>query len=69
MLRGAPRSHTVPVTKCLNGLSKVPEQVPAIGDLNGTRGALTNTVGVGASAIAGDDLDAGPVNSPAILTP
>ena len=57
----------MPVPKGLNGLSKVPEQVPPIGDLDGRRGALTDPVGIDAGTIAGDDLDAGPITQPAEL--
>ena len=64
MLRGAARSRTVSVTKGLNGLSKIPEQVPAINDLDGVWSALTNTVGISTSSIGGDDLDAGPITQP-----
>ena len=54
----------MPITKGLNGLSKVPEQVPPIGDLYGPRSALTDPVGIGSGTIAGDDLDAGPITQP-----
>jgi len=64
VLRGAPGSGTVPITKGLNGLSKVPEQVPSIGDLHGPWSALTNPVGIGSGTIAGDDLDARPITQP-----
>lgn len=64
MLCGAACSRTVPVSKGLNSLSKIAEQVPAIGDLDGVWGALTNTVSISASSIAGDNLDAGSITQP-----
>jgi hypothetical protein len=64
MLRGAPGSGIVPVTKSLNRISKIAEQMPTIGDLDGARSTLTNAVGIGASTIAGDDLNAGPIAQP-----
>ena len=54
----------MPITKGLNGLSKVPEQVPPIGDLYGPRSALTDPVGIGSGTIAGDNLDARPITQP-----
>ena len=40
------------------------EQMPAIGDLDGLGGTLARPVGVGAGAIAAEDLDAGVVLQP-----
>ena len=45
MLRGAPGSGIVPVTKSLNRISKIAEEMPTIGDLDGARSTLTNAVG------------------------
>ena len=64
VLRGAPGGGTVPVTKGLNGLAQVPQEVPTIGDLDGAWSALTDPVGIGASTITGDDLDAWPLTQP-----
>jgi len=64
MLRGATCGGIVPVTESLDGLSRIAEQVPGIGDLDGVWGALTNAVGVGAGTIAGDDLDPRTITQP-----
>jgi len=64
VLCSAPGSGTVPITKGLDGLSKVPEQMPPISNLDGAGRALTDTVGIGSGTIACDDLDAGPIAQP-----
>ena len=60
MLRGATNGSIVPVPKSLNRLAEIAQEVPSIGDLDSTRGTLTDAFGVGTRTIAGDDLDTGP---------
>ena len=64
VLRGTAGGRTVPVTKGLNSLSKVAQQVPAIGNLGRAWSALADAIGIGAGAIAGDNLDARAVTQP-----
>jgi hypothetical protein len=64
MLRGSPSGSIVPVTKSLDGVSQIAQQVPSIGYLDGARGTLTNAVGVGARSIPSDDLDTGAITQP-----
>ena len=42
-----------------DGIAEVTQQVPAVGDLDGIRRALTHTVRVGAGPVARDDFDPG----------
>jgi hypothetical protein len=64
MLRSTPGSGIMPVAKGLNRIPKIAEEVPTIGDLDGARGTLTNAIGIGASTITSDDLNAGPITQP-----
>ena len=64
VLRGATGGSIVPVTKGLNGLAQVAEQMPSIGDLDRAWGTLTYAVGIGAGTIAGDDFDAWTITQP-----
>ena len=61
MLRGTARGGVVPVSQSLDGLSEFAEQMPAIGNLDGTRSTLTDAVGIGAGTVPSDDLDAGSI--------
>ncbi len=65
LLGGATRRGTVLVGKGLHGVTKVPEQMPSIGDLDRSGRTLTDPVGISASAIASNDLDAGMAVQPA----
>ena len=62
------RSHTIgrvtcccakPVGESLNGISKIAEQVPSIGNLYDARRTLTDVVGINAGSIARDNFDTG----------
>ena len=64
MLRGATNGSIVPVPKSLNRLAEIAQEVPSIGDLDSTRGTLTDAFGVGTRTIAGDYLDTGPTTQP-----
>ena len=64
VLGGASRCGSMPVAQSLDRLAEVAEQVPAIGDLEGVRGTLTDAVGIGTGTIAGDNLDAWPLTQP-----
>ena len=64
MLRGATNGSIVPVPKSLNRLAEIAQDVPSIGDLDSTRGTLTDAFGVGTRTIAGDYLDTGPTTQP-----
>jgi hypothetical protein len=64
VLRRAAGGGTVPVTEGLDSLSEVAEQMPSVSNLNGAWRALADPVGIGAGAIAGDDLDAGTILQP-----
>ena len=46
------------------GVAKVAQHVPAISDLDGLRSAVAGTLGVGAGAIARDDLHSGVIPQP-----
>jgi hypothetical protein len=54
----AARGDTMLVGKALNGVAAIPEQMPSIDDLYGGGCTLPDPVGISASAITGDDLDA-----------
>ena len=64
MLGGANGGGCVPVGEVLDGVAEVAEQMPSIGHLGGVRRALTDSVGICASTIAGDDLDTGTITQP-----
>ena len=64
MLGGTTNGRTMPVTKSLDGLAKIAEQVPSISDLDSAGRTLAGTVGIRTCTIAGDDL-----NTWAILQP
>lgn len=61
MLDGATIGGAVPITKGLDGFSKVAQQVPSIRNLYGAGSTLANAVGIGAGAITSNDLDTGTV--------
>jgi hypothetical protein len=46
------------VDEALHGVTKVAEQVPSVGDLNGIRRTLPDPVGISARPITGNDLHA-----------
>ena len=58
MLGGANGGGTMPVGELLYGVAEVAEQMPSICHLDSVRRALTDPVGIRASTITGDDLDA-----------
>jgi hypothetical protein len=64
VLGGPASGSIVSVTKCLDGLPQIAQQVPSIGDLDGARSTMTDTVGIGARTIAGDDLDTWAITKP-----
>jgi hypothetical protein len=64
MLHSASGGGIVPVTKSLNRLAKVSQQMLPICDLDGAGRALTDPVGIRPGTIAGDDFDAGPITQP-----
>ncbi len=43
----------------MDGVTQIPQQVPAVGDLDGIGRTLARAVGVDAGPVSGDDLDAG----------
>jgi hypothetical protein len=47
-----------------NGITEIAQQVPTVSDLNRVRRPLADTVGVGAGAVARDDLDTGVLAEP-----
>ena len=64
MLGGTNGGGRVPVCEVLDSVAEVAEQMPSIGHLNGVGRALTNSVGIRASTITGDDLDTGAITQP-----
>ena len=64
MLGGTTGGGAVPVCDALHGVPEVAEQMPSIGDLDSVWRALPNPVGISASTITGDDLDAGMTAQP-----
>ncbi len=64
LLRGATSSGIVPVPKSLNRFAEIAQEVPSIGDLDSTRGTLTNAGGIGTRTIAGNDLDTRAIAQP-----
>jgi hypothetical protein len=64
MLGGTTDGSAMSVTEGLDSFSKVAERVPPSGNLDGAQRALANPVGIGARAIASDDLDAWSIAQP-----
>ncbi len=64
MLGRAANGGAVTLTKGLDSLAEIAQQVPSIRDLDGVRGTLANTIAVGSSTIAGDNLNAWMVPKP-----
>jgi len=60
MLDSAIRRCAVLIGEALHCIAEIAEQVPSVGDLDGVGRTLTNAVGISASTVSGDDLDAGP---------
>jgi hypothetical protein len=54
-----PQVTGVPVERPRQGVAEVAQEMPAIADLDGPWRAAPDPVGVGAGAVACDDLDAG----------
>lgn len=54
----------MPVGQRVDGVAQVAQQMPAIRDLDGIRGALARTVGIGAGPIARDHLYTGVLAQP-----
>jgi hypothetical protein len=47
MPRCAPGGSTVPIGKGLHGIAQVPQQMPAVCNLPGSWGALSDPIGIG----------------------
>lgn len=55
---------TVPVSKRVDGIAQIAQQMPAVGRLDSIRRALAGAVGIGAGPIARDHLHAGMLAQP-----
>ncbi|WP_243634798.1 hypothetical protein [Roseicella frigidaeris] len=56
MPRSAPGGSTMPIGKGLHGIAQIPQQMPAVRNLPGSWGALSDPISIGPGTVACDHL-------------